>query len=109
MFMTSLFTVRKFVNQPLSRPALAAGIVLTAIGLSTTTAFASLFIPCTMMEQACEVHTTQMQSFISQTNTKGPYDFAFTIPNCQSALASAQQTGLWPKLMDGEPAFPCSP
>lgn len=107
---TSAFSHRQTaLAPPVSKRALGGLIVLAAVGASTTAALAQSFMSCSKVEADCEVQANQMQDLIAKSTTSGPYDYVFTVANCQSWLATAEQTSQWPATDNGQPTFPCSP
>jgi len=89
--------------------AAAAALIVASMGLSTSVALAQNFMPCQKVEADCEVQANAMNDMIAKSGTTGPYDSVYSVVNCQSWLASAEQTSTWPAIENGQPAFPCSP
>lgn len=91
-----------------TRSWLAAALAAAAMA-PVPAALAQSYMSCQSVEADCEVQAKAMQDLISRTGTSGPYDYLYSVANCQSRLASAEQTSTWPASDNGQPAFPCSP
>ena len=87
----------------------AAALTAAALGAPIPGALAQSYMSCRAVEADCEMQAKAMQDLISRTGTSGPYDYLYTAANCQSLLASAEQTSTWPAAGNGQPAFPCTP